>query len=65
MTKNVYALRRVCAFELRRMAVEAHPSNRSHQAKYLRAVRYLRQRRLWLRDGAKPSWGVPGEGIAA
>lgn len=58
---NVFALRRVNAFALRRMAVEAHPGNRNHQARWLVAVRYLRRRRLWVRDGARASWGVPGE----
>lgn len=61
MTKNVYALRRVCAFELRRMAVEAHPFNRTHQARWIQSVRYLRRKHLWVRDGAAVSWGIPGE----
>lgn len=61
MTSNVFALRRVNALDLRRMAVEAHPGNRSHQLKYLRSVRYLRRRRLWIRDGHRPGWGVPGD----
>jgi hypothetical protein len=62
MTKsNVFALRRVCAFELRRMAVEAHPHNRTHQARWIVAVRYLRRKHLWVRDGARASWGIPGE----
>jgi hypothetical protein len=61
MTRNVFALRRVCAFELRRMAVEAHPHNRVHQARYIQAIRYLRRKNLWVRDGARVSWGIPGE----
>ena len=62
---NVYELRRVTAYALREMAQWAHPSNRAHQAKYLHAVRYLRRRRLWVRDGAAARWGSPGEGEAA
>ncbi len=62
---KIYAMRLVAADTLRRMAVEAHPSNRNHQARWLHAVRYLRRRRLWVRDGAKASWGIPGEGEAA
>lgn len=62
---NVYELRRVTAYALREMAQWAHPSNRAHQAKYLHAVRYLRRRRLWVRDGAAVRWGIPGEGEAA
>lgn len=61
---NVYALRRVHALDLRRMAVEAHPGNRSHQLKYLRSVRYLRRRRLWIKDGAEVKWGIPGNEAA-
>lgn len=58
---NVYAMRQVTSYALRDMAAQAHPHNRNHQAKYLHAVRYLRRRRLWVRDGAKAAWGVPGE----
>lgn len=58
---NVYALRRVNALALRQMAATAHPGNRTHQARWLTAVRYLRRRRLWVMDGARPAWGVPGE----
>jgi hypothetical protein len=58
---NVYAMRRVDALSLRQMAVTAHPFNRNHQARYIHAIRYLRRRRLWIRDGAKPAWGIPGE----
>lgn len=61
MTSNVFALRRVNALDLRRMAIEAHPGNRNHQARWLHAVRYLRRRRLWVRDGAAARWGIPGE----
>jgi hypothetical protein len=66
MTKsNVFALRRVNAFALRQMAATAHPYNRVHQARYIQAIRYLRRRNLWIRDGAKVSWGQPGESVAA
>lgn len=58
---NVYAMRRVDALSLRQLAAAAHPSNRNHQAKFIHAVRYLRRRRLWIRDGARAAWGVPGE----
>jgi hypothetical protein len=62
MTKsNVFALRRVNACALRQMAVEAHPHNRTHQARWIQAVRYLRRKHLWVRDGAKATWGIPGE----
>ena len=58
---NVYVMRQATAESLRHMAVVAHPHNRNHQARWLHAVRYLRRRRLWVRDGAKVTWGVPGE----
>ena len=58
---NVYALRRIDAISLRQMAITAHPHNRNHQARWLMAARYLRRRRLWVLDGARPAWGVPGE----
>ena len=58
---KVYAIRRVDAIALRQLAVQAHPHNRNHQARWIHAVRYLRRRRLWIRDGAKAGWGVPGE----
>ncbi len=58
---NVYVMRQVNAYALREMAAAAHPHNRNHQARWIHAIRYLRRRRLWIRDGAKPSWGVPGE----
>lgn len=58
---NVYDLHRITAFALRQMAAEAHPHNRNHQARWIYAVRYLRRRRLWVRDGAKARWGIPGE----
>lgn len=61
MNNNVYIMRQVTAYALREMAVRAHPHNRNHQAKYLHAVRYLRRRRLWVRDGAQARWGIPGE----
>lgn len=62
---NVYAMRQAGAYALRQMAVAAHPHNRNHQARWLHSVRYLRRRRLWIRDGAKVAWGIPGEGEAA
>ena len=62
---NVYAMRQIAAETLRHMAVAAHPHNRNHQARWLHAVRYLRRRRLCVRDGAETSWSVPGEGEAA
>lgn len=62
---NVYVMRQIAAETLRHMAMAAHPYNRNHQARWLHAVRYLRRRRLWVRDGARVSWGVPGEGEAA
>lgn len=58
---NVYAIRRVDAISLRQLATRAHPHNRTHQARWIQAVRYLRRRRLWIRDGAKAAWGIPGE----
>lgn len=58
---NVYTMRQAGAYALRQMAAEAHPSNRNHQARWLVAVRYLRRRRLWVRDGAAARWGIPGE----
>ncbi len=58
---NSYAPRRVNALALRQMAATAHPGNRTHQARWLMAVRYLRRRRLWICDGARATWGVPGE----
>jgi hypothetical protein len=58
---SVHVIRQVTAYALRAMATAAHPHNRSHQAKFIHAVRYLRRRKLWIRDGSKPSWGVPGE----
>lgn len=42
-------------------AIRSHPSNRSHRAKWVRAVRYLRRRQLWVLDGARVRWGVPGQ----
>jgi hypothetical protein len=42
-------------------AIRSHPSNRSHRAKWVRAVRYLRRRNRWVLDGARVTWGVPGE----
>lgn len=62
---NVYAMRQIAAETLRHMAVVAHPHNRNHQARWLVAVRYLRRRRLWVRDGAAARWGQPGQGEAA
>ena len=58
---NIFIMRHATAEALRRMAVEAHPNNRNHQARWLHAVRYLRRRRLWIRDGARPKWGTPGD----
>ena len=58
---SVYAFRAAAADHLLQMALTAHPYSRSHQAKWIRAVRFLRRRKLWIRDGAKPAWGVPGE----
>ena len=58
---NVYVWRQITAYALREMAQQAHPHNRNHQARWIYAVRYLRRRRLWVRDGAKVRWGVPGE----
>ena len=47
---NVYALRRIDAISLRQMAVAAHPANRRHQARWIRAIRFLRSRDLWILD---------------
>ena len=58
---NTYAPRRVHAVALRQMAIEAHPHNRTHQARWIQAVRFLRRRNLWVRDGARVQWGIPGE----
>ncbi|MBK7082337.1 MAG: hypothetical protein IPH55_16970 [Betaproteobacteria bacterium] len=58
---NVFQMRRVNALALRQMAATAHPNSRRHQARWLAAVRYLRRRRLWICDGARATWGVPGE----
>jgi hypothetical protein len=58
---TLFALRAAAADHLLQMAIAAHPHNRNHQAKWIRAIRYLRRRRLWIRDGAKATWGVPGE----
>lgn len=41
-------------------AIRSHPANRSHRAKWIRAIRYLRRRQLWVLDGARASWGIPG-----
>ena len=50
-----YALRRVDAFALRQLAVQAHPHNRAHQARWLRAIRWLRQRNRWVLDRTAPA----------
>ncbi len=55
VTHNAYALRRVNAFALRQMAVQVHPHNRAHQAKWLRAIRWLRQRNRWVLDRTAPA----------
>ena len=62
---NAFQMRRVNALALRQMAAVAHPHSRRHQARWLAAVRYLRRRRLWVLDGARPAWGVAGQGEAA
>ncbi len=43
------------------MAIRAHPVSRSHRAKWLKAVRFLRRRKLWVLDGGRAQWGIPGE----
>jgi hypothetical protein len=58
---TLFAFKTAAADHLLQMAIAAHPASRSHQAKWIRAIRYLRRRRLWIRDGAKAAWGVPGE----
>ena len=62
---NVFQARRVNALALRQMAATAHPGNRTHQARWLASVRYLRRRRLWVLDGSAPKWGIAGQGEAA
>ena len=52
---KTYAIRRVDAVTLRQLAVQAHPHNRGHQAKYLRAIRWLRQKNLWVLDRTAPA----------
>lgn len=47
---SVFVPRRVDAVSLRQMAAVAHPSNRTHRARWLSAVRYLRRRQLWILD---------------
>jgi hypothetical protein len=61
---SVYAFRAAAADQLLQMALAAHPHSRSHQAKWIRSIRYLRRRRLWIRDGAKVAWGTPGADAA-
>ena len=34
---------------------------RSHRAKWIAAVKFLRRRNRWVLDGARVTWGVPGE----
>lgn len=42
-------------------ARRAHPHNRRHAAKYVLALRYMRQRNLWILDrfGKTPKWATP------
>jgi hypothetical protein len=60
---KVYAIRRVDAIALRQLAVQAHPHSRAHQAKWLRAIRWLRQRNRWVLDrtAKAPDWKASQE----
>jgi len=42
-----------------RLARKAHPHNRNHRRKYVRALAWLRARNGWVLDrfGKKPAWG--------
>lgn len=42
-------------------AIRSHPSSDSHRAKWIAAVKFLRRRNRWVLDGARVTWGVPGE----
>lgn len=43
---------------LTKLAKRAHPENRRHQAKFVLAARWLRQRNAWVIDpgSKKPAW---------
>ena len=42
-------------------AIRSHPSSDSHRAKWIAAVKFLRRCNRWVLDGARVTWGVPGE----
>lgn len=46
---------------LTQLARRAHPLNRRHAAKYVLALRWMRQRNLWILDrfGKAPKWATP------
>ena len=41
----------------RHLARRAYPHSRVNQRSYLRAVAYLRERSLWIVEGAPARWG--------
>ena len=55
---GLYAVKSAALDELTQRAARAYPASRSLQAKWLRSVRWLRKRNLWVldRDSKPPKW---------
>ncbi len=55
---SLYMVRKAALDDLAQRAARAYPASRSLQAKWLRSVRWLRKRNLWVLDRgtASPKW---------